>query len=136
MAFASGTAAGAAGKAAAIDALVADGAKIIADDIFYLSEPFFQDGQVAQAVDRARAAGVLYLASAGNRARQSRASDNAPLASGITDNLTTTLPSEVATWSNTTGSAVTVGLRIVRYTAAHSRGRRSPGSPWPRSGRR
>jgi hypothetical protein len=184
MAFASGTAAGAAGKAAAIDALVADGAKIIADDIFYLSEPFFQDGQVAQAVDRARAAGVLYLASAGNRARQShesaprfpagdevphdfdagaptdttqtlvtvpnnrfvqvalqwdeawgsaqtdidveivRASDNAPLASGITDNLTTTLPSEVATWSNTTGSAVTVGLRIVRYTAA-------PGAPAP-----
>lgn len=71
MAFASGTKDGAPGKAQAIDDLVRAGAKIIADDIFYLSEPFFQDGQVARAVDRARDAGVLYLASAGNRARQS-----------------------------------------------------------------
>ncbi|MGK2937456.1 MAG: S8 family serine peptidase [Solirubrobacteraceae bacterium] len=71
MVFASGTATGAAGKASGIDALVASGVKIIADDTFYLSEPFFQDGQVSQAVDRARDAGVLYLASAGNRARQS-----------------------------------------------------------------
>lgn len=71
MAFASGTAAGAADKADSIDALVAAGARIIADDIFYLGEPFFQDGVVSRAVDRARAAGVLYLASAGNRARQS-----------------------------------------------------------------
>ena len=69
--FASGTATGSVGKAAAIDALVANGADVIADDIFYLSEPFFQDGAVAQAVDRARAAGVAYFASAGNRARQS-----------------------------------------------------------------
>ena len=44
---------------------------MIADDIFYLDEPMFQDGQVAQAVDAAKAAGVNYFASAGNRARQS-----------------------------------------------------------------
>ena len=44
---------------------------MIADDIFWLDEPFFQDGVIAQAVDRARAAGVTYIASAGNRARQS-----------------------------------------------------------------
>lgn len=69
--FASGTALGAAGKAGAIDALRANGADVIADDIFYLSEPFFQDGAVSQAVDRAKAAGVAYFASAGNRARQS-----------------------------------------------------------------
>ena len=69
--FSSGTSAGAVGKAASIDALVAQGVKVIGDDIFYLSEPFFQDGQVAQAVDRAKAAGVTYFASAGNRARQS-----------------------------------------------------------------
>ncbi|MBJ7331514.1 MAG: S8 family serine peptidase [Solirubrobacteraceae bacterium] len=71
MAFASGTATGAAGKASAIDALVAAGAKVIADDIFYLNQPFFQDGPVSQAVDRARDAGVAYFASAGNRNRQS-----------------------------------------------------------------
>ncbi|MBJ7518853.1 MAG: S8 family serine peptidase [Solirubrobacteraceae bacterium] len=71
MAFASGTAGQAAGKIAAIGNLVAAGAKVIADDIFYLDQPFFQDGPIAQAVDRARDAGVAYFASAGNRARQS-----------------------------------------------------------------
>ena len=69
--FASGTAAGPADKADSIDQLVANGAEVIADDIFWLTEPFFQDGVIAQAVDRARAAGVTYIASAGNRARQS-----------------------------------------------------------------
>ena len=44
---------------------------MIADDIYYLDEPMFQDGVVAQAVDAAKAAGVTYLASAGNRAKQS-----------------------------------------------------------------
>jgi hypothetical protein len=54
-----------------IDALVAAGAKVIADDVVYLNEPFFQDGVVAQAADRAKANGTAYLVSAGNRARQS-----------------------------------------------------------------
>lgn len=54
-----------------IDALVAAGAKVIADDVVNLSEPFFQDGVVAQAADRAKASGTAYLVSAGNRARQS-----------------------------------------------------------------
>jgi subtilase family protein len=69
--FASGTAAGAVDKAASIDQLTAAGVDVIADDIFYIDEPFFQDGVVSQAVDRARAAGVAYFASAGNRGRQS-----------------------------------------------------------------
>ena len=70
MYFSTGTIS-AAGKAASINNLVAAGVKIIADDIFYLDEPMFQDGVVAQAVDAATAAGVNYFASAGNRARQS-----------------------------------------------------------------
>jgi Subtilase family len=61
---------GAVQKASSIDALVAHGAKVIVDDTYYIGEPFFQDGVVAQAVDRARAAGVAYVSSAGNRARQ------------------------------------------------------------------
>jgi hypothetical protein len=69
MAFAKGGP-GPAGKANNITALKNAGAQIIADDIFYLEEPFFQDGAVAQAVDAAKAAGVTYFASAGNRARQ------------------------------------------------------------------
>ncbi len=62
---------GAAVKAQSINNLVSSGAKVIADDIFLLSEPFFQDGLVSQAVDSAKAAGTAYFASAGNRARQS-----------------------------------------------------------------
>jgi hypothetical protein len=69
--FASGTAAGAVDKADSIDQLTAAGVDVIADDIFFIDEPFFQDGVVSQAVDRAKAAGVAYFASAGNRARQS-----------------------------------------------------------------
>ena len=174
--FGSGTVGGAAGKANAINALVASGARVIADDIFYLTEPFFQDGQVSQAVDAARATGVTYFASAGNRARQSwegsyvntpgefhnfsgtgtdtlqtlatvpnggfiqvalqwdeawgaadtdidallRTTAGATLPGNATtggqdDNPTTGLPREVVTWSNTTGAAVTVALRINRY---------------------
>ncbi len=74
--FASGSGNGAVktgpvGKADSIRQLVASGVQVIADDIFYLDEPFFQDGAVSQAVDAAKAAGVAYFASAGNRARQS-----------------------------------------------------------------
>ena len=71
MVFSSGTDTDAAGKATSINNLVAAGVKVIADDIFFPDEPMFQDGIVAQAVDAAKAQGVLYLASAGNRARQS-----------------------------------------------------------------
>lgn len=69
MLFDTGTT-GAAEKAAHIQELVSEGAQVIADDTFYLSEPFFQDGVISQAVDAAKAAGVAYIASAGNRARQ------------------------------------------------------------------
>ena len=57
-------------KANAIANLVNHGVKVIADDIYLLSEPMFQDGIVAQTVDSAAANGVAYYASAGNRARQ------------------------------------------------------------------
>lgn len=69
--FASGTNVGPVDKADSINQLVANGADVIADDIFWLSEPFFQDGVVAKAADAARAQNVAYFASAGNRARQS-----------------------------------------------------------------
>ena len=62
---------GPAAKAAAIDALVSHGVKVIADDTSYITEPFFQDDVIAQAVDRARAAGVAYFIAAGNDGQQS-----------------------------------------------------------------
>jgi len=52
-----------------IIALEHGGAKIIADDVGYLDEPFFQDGVVAQAVDQVAADGVAYFSAAGNDAR-------------------------------------------------------------------
>lgn len=83
--FSSGTASGSVGKAAAIRALKADGVQIIADDIFYATEPFFQDGAVAQAVDEVAAGGVTYFASAGNRGRQSYEGTYAPGAGAFHD---------------------------------------------------
>ena len=52
--------------AANILALQAAGCQIICDDIFYVTEPVFQDGIIAQAVNTVTAAGVLYFATAGN----------------------------------------------------------------------
>jgi Ca2+-binding RTX toxin-like protein len=49
-----------------IGQLVAAGADVITDDIFYFAEPFFQDGVIAQAADQAVADGVAYYTSAGN----------------------------------------------------------------------
>jgi hypothetical protein len=52
--------------ASGIQALASAGANIIADDVTYFDEPFFQDGLVAHAVDTVKAAGVAYFAAAGN----------------------------------------------------------------------
>ena len=43
-----------------------DSCDIIVDDITYVSEPFFRDGIVAQAVDSVTAQGVTYFSAAGN----------------------------------------------------------------------
>ena len=48
--------------------LAKDGAQIIVDDVFYYAEPAFQDGIIAQAVDKAvEKYGVTYFSSAGNQ---------------------------------------------------------------------
>ncbi|MDJ0901787.1 MAG: S8 family serine peptidase [Xenococcus sp. MO_188.B8] len=49
-----------------IKALANEGADIIVDDIAYPSEPFFQDGVIAQAVDEVFDNGVAYFSAAGN----------------------------------------------------------------------
>ena len=54
-----------------IAALAAAGATVIADDVGYFDEPFFQDGIVAQAIDAANAKGVAYFSAAGNNGQVS-----------------------------------------------------------------
>jgi len=57
--------------ATGIGALASAGATVIADDIGYFDEPFFQDGIVAQAIDAANATGVAYFSAAGNNGQLS-----------------------------------------------------------------
>lgn len=54
------------GFAQNIRALHALGARVIVDDVFYLEEPFFQDGPVSVAVNDVTAAGAAYFSAAGN----------------------------------------------------------------------
>jgi hypothetical protein len=51
------------------------GARVIVDDVAIFTEPMFQDGPIAQAVDSVVALGTSYLSAAGNQARQSYESD-------------------------------------------------------------
>ena len=57
---------GAADFALGINEMDIIGCNIIVDDITYYIEPFFQDGQLADAVDAANENGVAYFTSAGN----------------------------------------------------------------------
>jgi hypothetical protein len=62
---------GEASFASNIVALRNSGARVIVDDIFYLDEPMFQDGVIAQAVDTVVAQGAAFFTAAGNDARRS-----------------------------------------------------------------
>ena len=46
--------------------LQAAGCKVIVDDVIYFSEPVFQDGIIAQAIEAVTSAGAVYFSAAGN----------------------------------------------------------------------
>ena len=52
------------------DAFDGEGADVIVDDIFYLFQPYFEDGWIAQAAADAVAGGAVYVSAAGNRAER------------------------------------------------------------------
>ncbi len=52
------------------------GAKVIVDDGLYLTEPYFQDGIISQAIDQVKSRGVTYFSSAGNSGRDSSELNN------------------------------------------------------------
>lgn len=54
------------------------GCKVITDDEIYFAEPFFQDGIIAQAVDKVKQKGVTYFSAAGNSSVRSYESPYRP----------------------------------------------------------
>ncbi len=101
--------------ASGIGALAKAGAKVIADDVGYFDEPFFQDGIVAQAIDAATASvasggyGVAYFSAAGNDAND--AYDNtAPHFSTLSSSGATS--GEYLLNFDTTGATTTTALPI------------------------
>ena len=62
---------GQANFAQGIQDLADRGCQVIADDVIYFAEPFFQDGIIAQSVDLAKKKGVAYFSSAGNQSLRS-----------------------------------------------------------------
>ena len=92
-----------------IKALASAGAQIIADDVTYFDEPFFQDGLLAQAVDAANASGVAYFSAAGNSG--SNGYDNtAPSFATPSTSPSGEQLLNFDTTGNTTQTALTVGL--------------------------
>ncbi len=57
--------------AVGINQLRDDSCDVIVDDITFITEPFFQDGVVAQTVDQVTAQGVTYVTAAGNFGKKS-----------------------------------------------------------------
>ncbi|MFQ6113549.1 MAG: S8 family serine peptidase, partial [bacterium] len=51
-------------------AFTGDGSDIIVDDLGFLTQPFFEDGLLAQTVDEVVSKGVTYLTAAGNQAHR------------------------------------------------------------------
>jgi len=58
--------------------LASTGCDVVADDVMYFAEPFFQDGIIAQAIDYVKSRGVTYFSSAGNQSIRSYESDYHP----------------------------------------------------------
>jgi hypothetical protein len=88
------------------------GAKVIADDLGYFDEPFFQDGILAQAIDAVEANGVAYFSAAGNDG--TLAYDNTNTASSFTTTASSTAPNagELLLNFDASGATTTASLPV------------------------
>jgi Subtilase family len=91
-----------------IEALAAAGAKVIADDVGYFDEPFFQDGLVADAVNTVEAGGVAYFSAAGNDSNLSYENTAPSFATAGTGSMA----NEYLLNFDTTGATVTTTLPV------------------------
>jgi len=92
-----------------ITALAAAGATVIADDVGYFDEPFYQDGIVAQAIDTVEAKGVAYFSAAGN---DGDASYENPAPSFATLSSTAPTAGEYLLNFDTSGTTTTTALPV------------------------
>jgi Subtilase family len=86
--------------ASGVELMAANGAKVIADDVGYFEEPFFQDGVISQAITKVKGEGVAYFTAAGN---------NAAFAYDIPTNPTAQSTAPLSSSFNTTAAAGTQG---------------------------
>ncbi len=112
--------------ATGIGALANAGARVIADDIGYYDEPFFQDGIIAQAIDAANARGVAYFSAAGNDAQLSY-ENNAAASSFTTPGTGNNAGEMLLTFGMSNGQAQTTLPIVLPPKAGSYQGGLAPG---------
>ncbi|MEM9139918.1 MAG: S8 family serine peptidase, partial [Pseudomonadota bacterium] len=106
---------GAANFAQGIQDLIDAGSTVVVDDIAILTEPFFQDGAVAQSADQAVERGIPYFSSAGNSGTRSVEDTFRPSGTTVTyvNGSGQTVTAELHDWDSgaavDTGQSITIG---------------------------
>jgi hypothetical protein len=85
------------------------GANIIADDVFYFAEPYWQEGPIGQAIDIVEAQGVAYFALAGNLGSQAYESTSVSFTSATISGISGSAQNYYDFGGGTTKQQITIG---------------------------